>query len=404
MTPAIAAGRICRPAITLLSAMVLAYVVLLPYQWKVGDRINFAPADCLVLLALVLAPDKLRYRRLAWGPWHLAIALTICIGALAAAERFGAIERFELLNKCVGLALPFLSYMAITSSIACWDDVRRVMRFFTLGVVFENIVAVTAFLGSYFFGFSDPFARYGGLRLSGMLLDPNAYGGLLVAALVICEGANWGREPLIHGPLLWLSRVSLALGILFTFSRSAWVALATALGVLFLARTRMVMRFVVGGLVGAPMLFLFMGRRFVPIFEEMASRPRQVQGRFELIDDALRLFAQHPLFGGGLGSFRIGAGEIAHNTVMWFLADFGIVGFVVVLGFVGWFFAKAWYAYRRAPLREQPLVLALLLAHGAMFGLSMGIEVFYQRPWWMVFALIASSYCLVLRREGSYAN
>jgi putative inorganic carbon (HCO3(-)) transporter len=41
--------------------------------------------------------------------------------------------------------------------------------------------------------------------------------------------------------------------------------------------------------------------------------------------------------------------------------------------------------------------LALLLAHAAMLGVAMGIEAFYQRHWWLVFSLIASSYSLTLR-------
>jgi O-antigen ligase len=130
----------------------------------------------------------------------------------------------------------------------------------------------------------------------------------------------------------------------------------------------------------------------------MASRPKQVEGRFELIHSALDAFVSHPLLGGGLGSFRMGRGEISHNTAMWFLADFGIAGLIVVAGFIGWFFVKARQAYRVAPLSEQPLVLGILLGHAAMVGLAMGIEAFYQRPWWMIFALIASSCCLTLRR------
>jgi O-antigen ligase len=141
-----------------------------------------------------------------------------------------------------------------------------------------------------------------------------------------------------------------------------------------------------------------MGNRFLPVFNEMASRPKQVQGRFDLIHDAFQAFAQNPILGGGIGSFRLGEGEIAHNSAMWFLADFGIVGLAVLLGFLGWFVAKGWFAYRHAPTRVQPLVLALLLAHTAMFGLAMGIEAFYQRHWWLVLGLIASSYSLTLRR------
>src|SRR5262249_2104716 len=104
-------------------------------------------------------------------------------------------------------------------------------------------------------------------------------------------------------------------------------------------------------------------------------------------------------FGRGLGSFRIATGYVAHNSAMWFLADFGIVGFTALLAFLLWFFTRAWFAYRFAPERERPLALALLLAHTAMAGLAMGIEAFYQRHWWLIFALIASSYSLALRQK-----
>jgi O-antigen ligase len=400
MTTASAASQSMVQPRGILGALLLGYVALLPYQFEVSDRINFAPADVFLLLVLVLAPHQLKYRSMAWTGWHLAIALTICIGALVAAMRFGTIARYELFNKGAGLLLPFLSYVAITSWVTGWEDVRRMLRVFVLGVVIENIFAVGGFLASYFFGLKNPFTQYGGLRLSGMLLDPNAYGGLLVAALVVCEGASVGEAPILSGPVLWISRLTLALGILFTFSRSAWVALGVALLLLCVLRTGMALRLVAAGILGIPCLFLVMGSRFVPIFEVMASRPKQVQGRFDLIHSALQSFADHPVFGGGIGSFRLGEGEIAHNTAMWFLADFGIVGFGVILGFIAWFFVKGWSAYRLAPPREQPLVLALLLAHAAMLGLAMGIEAFYQRSWWMVFALIASSYCLVHRRAS----
>ena len=126
----------------------------------------------------------------------------------------------------------------------------------------------------------------------------------------------------------------------------------------------------------------------------MASRPKQVQERFDLIHQALQAFARHPLLGGGLGSFRLAVGEVAHNSVMWFLADFGILGVAAFLAFLGWFLTTAWLAYRFAPQRQQPLVLALFLAHAAMIGVAMGIEAFYQRYWWLVLSLIASAYSL----------
>jgi putative inorganic carbon (HCO3(-)) transporter len=385
----------------ILRILVIGYVLLLPYLFEFERGLNFAPSDCFMLLVLLLSAGQLKYSKPAWTIWHLLIPLTFAVGSFVAAWRFGELFRYEFLNKDAGLLLPFVSYAAITSTITEWEDLRRLLRVFTLSVVFENVLAIAGFLLAYFFGVATPFARYGGLRLSGMLLDPNAYGGLLIVALMISEGGSWGEAPLFRKPMLWFARLTLAMGILFTFSRSAWIGLGVALLVLFAIRPKVGLRFVLAGLMSAPLVVLFLGPRFVPIFEVMASRPKQVQGRFDLIHAALQAFKQHPFLGGGLGSFRLSEGEVAHNSAMWFLADFGIVGLAVLLGFVGWFFAKAWFAYRFAPERERPLVLSLLLAHTAMLGLAMGIEAFYQRHWWVIFALIASSYALTLRSAGN---
>jgi O-antigen ligase len=381
----------------LLGALALGYAALLPYQFEIAYRINFSPADVLLLLAFLLALGQLKYCQPAWSYWHFAIALTFVMGSLVATMRVGTVDSFELLHKDAGLLLPVLSYIVFTSCVRGWDDLRRILRVFVLGVVAENTVAVALFLIAYFFHVSNPFARYG-LRLSGTMLDPNAYGGLLAAALVICEGSSWGRYPLFTGWVLWLSRVTLSLGLLFSFSRSAWSAVGLGFLLLSLIRFRVALRFLTAIVVGAPLLFLVMGQRFVPIFEVMASRPQQVAGRFELIRDAFDAFRQHPVLGGGIGSFRLAEGEVAHNSAMWFLADFGVIGLAVFLGFVAWFFAKGWFAYRFAPEQQQPLVLGLLAGHAAMLGLAMGIEAFYQRHWWLVFALIAASYSLVRRR------
>jgi O-antigen ligase len=388
----------------ILKVLLTGYVILLPYQFQTGDGINFAPADCFLLILLILGAEQLKFRRDAWAVWHFGLALTFVVGSLVAALRFGTLSRYELINKDAGLILPFLSYAAVTSWIVEWEDLRYILRVFTLSVVIQNAVMVAVFLASYFFGIANPFARYGGLRLSGMLLDPNAYGGLLVMTLVLIEGSSHGPDPLFRKTGLMTARLTLALGILFTFSRSAWSALGLSMLVFAALRPWRVARLLFGGLLCVPFVLVLLGRRFVPLFAEMASRPKQVQGRFDLIHDALEAFARHPLFGGGIGSFRLGEGSIAHNSAMWFLADFGIAGLTVFLGFLGWFFVKGWSAYRSSNERERPLTLALLLAHTAMLGLAMGIEAFYQRHWWLVFGMIASSYSLTLRRANRSAR
>ncbi len=384
----------------LVGMLLAGYLALLPYQFEIVKSLNFAPADCFLVLILLLAAGRLRYSKPAWTVWHLGIVLTFAFGSLVSSVRMGALTRYEFLNKDLGLLLPFLSYAAITTAVTGWEDVRRFLRIFVLGVVVENVLAVASYLAAYFLGIDTPLVRYGGSRLSGMLLDPNAYGGLLVAAFVVLEAASWGPAPLFRSTTLWVSRLTLLLGILFTFSRSAWMGLALAMLVLALIRPRVVVRALLPVLAGAPCLVLLLGTRFIGIFQEMASRPHQIDQRFYLIDAALDRFRSHPFLGGGLGSFRLSMGEVAHNSAMWFLADFGIVGLTALLAFLGWFFAAAWTAYRNAPEREKPVALALLAAHAAMFGLAMGIEAFYQRQWWVVFGLIASAYSLSLRSAG----
>jgi hypothetical protein len=358
---------------------------------------NFAPADCFLVAVLLLALWQLKYQKCAWTIWHLGLILTFAVGSLVTALRLGKLDSYELFNKDGGLLLCLLSYGAITSAITEWEDLRRILRIFILAVVFENVAAVCGFLAAYFLGVTTPFTRYGGLRLSGMLLDPNAYGGLLAVALVMCEATSWGVAPLFNKPIRWVARLTLSLGILFTFSRSAWLSVGLAALLLCVMRPAVAVRPLVAYLVAAPCLTVVMGQSFLSILEEMARRPKQVQQRFDLIQEALKIFAQHPILGGGLGSFRLAAGEIAHNSAMWFLADFGLPGLGVLLGFLMWFFFKARFAYRFAPCKEQPLVLASLLGHIAMLGLAMGIEAFYQRHWWLVLALIASSYSLTMR-------
>ena len=66
--------------VTLLGALVTAYVALLPYQFDIGNTMNFAPSDCVMLVVLVVAAGQLRYRKPAWSVWQFGIAATFITG------------------------------------------------------------------------------------------------------------------------------------------------------------------------------------------------------------------------------------------------------------------------------------------------------------------------------------
>jgi hypothetical protein len=98
----------------ILAMLVAGYAALLPYLFEISKRMNFAPADCLLLLVLILAAGQLKYRKAAWTIWHLGIVATFAVGSLVAALSFGELNSYEWVNKDAGLLLPFLSYAAVT--------------------------------------------------------------------------------------------------------------------------------------------------------------------------------------------------------------------------------------------------------------------------------------------------
>src|SRR5260370_1306190 len=118
-----------------------------------------------------------------------------------------------------------------------------------LGFLVTGYVALLPYL--FEVGKRMNFAPADCFLLLALLLARNAYGGFLVVALVICEGASWGPAPLFKGPTFWITRITLALGILFTFSRSAWMGLALALLLLAVVRPTLIVRPVLVVLTGA---------------------------------------------------------------------------------------------------------------------------------------------------------
>ncbi|PYT11348.1 MAG: hypothetical protein DMG59_26675 [Acidobacteria bacterium] len=402
LAPAAAA----RGRFDVLGFLATAYAALLPYQFEVSHgRLNFAPADLCLPLAILLAPAYLKYRREAWSFLHITLLLIFAASSFLVALETGRLIPYVLVNKDVGLLALFVAYLIITSAMTSWARIRQLLRVFVQSVVFQNLVGIAAFFAANVYGIITPLTSFGGRRLCGMMLDANAYAGLLVAALILSEAASYGPAPLFNPGFLLFSRATLGLGILFTFSRSAWVSLGLAFIFFFAVRFRKAVRALFVVAAGVGLVLIFAGQGFLTLLISMTVRPEATHGlavtREELIQRGLVGFAQHPWFGAGIGTFIETQGTIVHNSPIWFLAEFGLIGFAVFAGFVSWFLLKGLRTYRLAPVFEKPVVLGLILAHVAMLGLSMGIEAFYQRHWWLIFALIASSYDIARRRAQS---
>ena len=79
----------------------------------------------------------------------------------------------------------------------------------------------------------------------------------------------------------------------------------------------------------------------------------------------------------------LGRPQVIHNTALWILAEFGLLGAAVF----GWVFCLlAHYAIRFGRTQPARRILLLLLLVFATFSLAH--EIFYQRIFWLVLGAV----------------
>ncbi len=374
-----------------LLTLVLVWVAFLPIQFRTealgGDR--FAPSDFVILLVPAVAGARLMIIRSAWSLWHTLLVLLMPFGLIVAALLEGSVTRYAVLNKTLGLFLLFLAYVAVTIAVRSWSAVLQVVRLLVLSTAIVNLFSI----GAYFLGwqtilFNDPDLD----RLTGMLVDPNAYGGLLVVTLALMIPATLRGERLLPNVMHYVAWITLPFGVILTQSRSAWIALAAVFFALGLASPRRATRALGAILLVVTVIAIAAGAENRASFVERADRPQTIDSRLAEFQEGFDAFVESPALGIGLGAYYERHEQIVHFTALWVLADMGVVGLVILLGFVGVITVWGIRLLQAAPRDSEQwdLALGLLLAHVAMIGLSMGIEALYQRHWWLIMALIAA--------------
>jgi O-antigen ligase len=385
------------PRRTLLFFLMSAWVFLLPLQFQ-GTNVNLAPSDLVLALALVLGVRRLRFVAGAWGPGHAGLVLVFLLGAVLSISENGIAVQYVQI-KVAGLIAMFAGYLCITSATPTWSAVRSLLRTFVLATTLHTLIALVAYAA----GLSVPGLNYGE-RLSGMLLDPNAFGGLVMLALTLQLVTQEGGGALINGIPGMAVCATLALGLALTVSRTAWIGFGFALTVTVFYRWRLAVAWAalaVTGIAGTWMLLENEDRSL-----SLVRRTDTAMQRVDQIQTALPLFSNSPILGAGFGSALqhapdSGAGgqTIIHNTTVWIMTELGLLGLSVFLAFVLWFFIQGIAALRVCRPEYKPVILALMSAHAGMLGVSTGIEALYQRHWWLTMALLASC-CAIVKREA----
>jgi O-antigen ligase len=224
------------------------------------------------------------------------------------------------------------------------------------------------------------------LRAYGLTDHPNILGGCLTFGMILI--ASW----YLHPENKWRPATSgifslSALALLYTYSRSALLALLGGIGstviLLILAKQRLMIRALIG-LVTASLILLapfvwqnasFLGVRFnwQGSFHSATQENQSIGERILLNRAANEIFTEHALIGVGLGTFpralQVKFPEFslnyqpAHLTLLDVAAEIGIFGalFYAIAMIAPWL--AIWSTRKHAPLSSDLLgAIALLLA------------------------------------------
>lgn len=263
---------------------------------------------------------------------------------------------------------PILLFYAVIVAFKTADDIKISLRFlfWSAGVIsaFGLLQYWThLFLPLRFWGYGEEMKR-----ITSVFEYPNAL-ALYLAPLFIfflalyVKGYNLGKK---YWPLLGLAVMAIA--IILTYSRGAWLGVLAGIVILLLRQSGVSLRKwgalgVVALLVISPLLFT----RFKSTFHDASSSERMA-----LYRTGVNKILDQPLLGNGLYGFRDTlknsdySGEILnypHNIILNFWLETGLLGIISFALLI--FFALRQYRNRPTILKfAAALFLLVMIAHG----------------------------------------
>ncbi len=352
-------------------------------------RIEPAPSDLVfgVVIALAFVTGRLFLER-------VPLSVTILVSAFMALNLLAATDAPD--------GARAVSYFAITLYLGVFGlwfaayvcSVRRarlILLAYLLGAALSAAVACLALVA----GFPGSSAFVDGPRAQGLFKDPNVFGPFLVPAVLILMEETVAPRLLrfrLATKLLLLS--VLTVGVVFSFSRAAWLNLAVGmlvlLTVLALRRgggRRAMSMLVVALVAGAALVGVVAATSSASFLTERAGLQDYDVQRFGTQASGLEIAASHPL-GIGPGQFEAVSDLSAHSTYVRALAEEGVLGALLVLGLL---LLTLGFAARNVALGVDTYGIgsaALLAAWCGLLVNSIFVDTLHWRHLWLVAALI----------------
>jgi O-antigen ligase len=350
-----------------------------------------APVDAVlaIVMAVTIVTNRLELRRVPLSMLTL-ISLFVAVNLLASME---AIES--------NTAAKFLATTAYCLFIGIWicgyvDRPQRARLVIKAYIISAVAIAAASTVALYVrYPGSDFLLSADFERARGFFKDANVYGPYLVPAAMILAGES------IQPRLLKLNRPTqifcfgfLAAGILFSFSRGAWLNLLVAIVVMTFtialrrggSRRAFVMLIVIIVGLGVTVWAVYASGS-LGFLEERAKFQTYDSERFGAQRAGLELAQTHPI-GIGPGQFELIEPLSVHSTYIRALAEEGIVGAAILFSLL---FGTLLFAVRNAVLGRDTYGIGsgpLLASWCGMLVNSFVIDSLHWRYLWVLAGLI----------------
>jgi O-antigen ligase len=361
-------------------------------------RLEPAPPDLVFAVVIAVALVTARFRLQS-----VPLSATVLVSAFLALNLLAATGATDGARAVTFFGITFyLGVFALWA--AAYVSSVRAARLVVVAYLAGAALSAAAACLALIVPFPGSDALVTGPRAQGLFKDPNVFGPFLVpAALILMEETVAPRLLRLRLPTKLVLLSVLTVGVVFSFSRAAWLNLAVGvlvlLTILALRRggARRAMTLLAVALVaGAALVAVLEATSMTGFLSQRAALQDYDSQRFGAQASGVEIAERHPL-GLGPGQFERVSEVSAHSTYVRTLAEEGVLGVLLVLGLL---VLTLGFAARNVALGVDTYGIgsaALLAAWCGLLANSFFVDTLHWRHLWLVAALIWAGTAL---REG----
>lgn len=242
-------------------------------------------------------------------------AVTLGFAALVLAALFSlplSLNQGATVTAIIRLSFLFFFYLAFETLIVDRSVARLVVRTLVATAAFSSLLAAAQYrLPGFMLGVvHTQTSKLGAVlvRPGGFFSDPN-YLGTFLSVAVLAALAEAMHSKRIRGSALWFAAAGIcAIGLVVTFSRTAWVGIAAGFVVLVLSSPKRRVPWLLGASALAVAVVLAASpTNVVSRFESITnvSSDKSIATRYLMIGSTVDMIEDHWALGTGLGAFDV---------------------------------------------------------------------------------------------------